>query len=243
MARDRNSNFWISYADLMTSLFFVMLVLFIVVVAKYESDGKLSPDEIARLRKENKELREKVNDLEATNKKLQGAKEASDEQLTKLIELFNVQEKIDKQFFTYDETFKRFTLTNFAVKFDRDSFNIANLPQHQRQKLLDIGESLKQTFNKAQKDPATKDAQYLLIVEGQASKDNYSGNDVLSYRRALSLVKYWNKNISFPSNCEIIISGSGQSSKFRDNPDTPPANQRFVIHIVPKPGKMPEIKK
>lgn len=232
MTRDRNSNFWISYADLMTSLFFVMLVLFIVVVTKYESDRIY----LNELKNENKELKARI-------KKLEGAKDVSDEQLEKLVELFKVQDKIDPKYFTYDKTFKRFTLTNFSVKFAKDSFNIANLPQHQRQKLLDIGESLKQTFTKVQNDLATKDAQYLLIVEGQASKDNYSGNDVLSYRRALSLVKYWAKNIKFPSNCEIIISGSGQSSKFRDKPDTPPANQRFVIHIVPKPGKMPEVKR
>ena len=49
--------------------------------------------------------------------------------------------------------------------------------------------------------------------------------------------------IKFPSNCEIIISGSGQSSKFRNTPDIPPKNQRFVIHILPKPGEIPNISK
>ena len=38
--------------------------------------------------------------------------------------------------------------------------------------------------------------------------------------------------------CEVIISGSGQSSKFRVKPDNAKnkKNQRFVIHIIPKPG-------
>ena len=117
-----------------------------------------------------------------------------------------------------------------------------DIPYDQRRDLLEIGKSLKETFEKAQRDVKTKSAQYLLIIEGQASKDNYVKNYELSYLRALSLVKYWNRNgIKFPSNCEIIISGTGQSSRFRNKPDTPPKNQRFVIHIIPKPGEIPNI--
>jgi flagellar motor protein MotB len=89
------------------------------------------------------------------------------------------------------------------------------------------------------------DAEYLLIVEGQSSKDNYPRNYELSYSRALSLVKYWTRNgIRFDDlPCEVIISGSGQASRFRVRPEVingeaNPANQRFVIHIIPKPGIM-----
>lgn len=34
MAKDRSNTFWLSYSDLMTSLFFIMLVLFIVCIVK-----------------------------------------------------------------------------------------------------------------------------------------------------------------------------------------------------------------
>lgn len=34
MPRNRSNTFWLSYSDLMTSLFFIMLVLFIVCVVK-----------------------------------------------------------------------------------------------------------------------------------------------------------------------------------------------------------------
>ena len=65
-------------------------------------------------------------------------------------------------------------------------------------------------------------------------------NDILSYKRAFKLVEFWSKNdISFDSlPCEIIISGSGWRSRFREMPDEPgnKKNQRFVIHIIPKPG-------
>lgn len=242
MAINKNDSFWISFADLMTSLFFVMLVLFIVVVGKMAATGQgvdmhSIQEEIKRLRQENKELK-------AQNKQLEGEKKASEEELKKLVELFNVQEKIDKHYFTYDTKFQRFTLKNFSSRFKTNSYNITDIPTDERQKLLDIGKSLKKTFEQAQKDKTTKNAQYLLIVEGQASKDGYQGNDVLSYSRALSLVKYWKNNgIKLPTNCEILISGSGQSSRFRDQPDIPPYNQRFVIHIIPKPGKMPKVNK
>jgi len=88
-------------------------------------------------------------------------------------------------------------------------------------------------------------AKYLLIIEGQSSKDYYDvdvfrNNYVLSYQRALSLVHLWSiNNIIFEDkNCEVIISGSGQSSPYRIQPDIRDneANQRFVIHIIPKPG-------
>lgn len=237
---NRNSNFWISYADLMTSLFFIMLVLFIVLVGRLVSTGNgidvvALQEEIDALQRENQELKNEI-------KKISGEKDATEEQLSKLAELFNVQEKIDQRYFTYDANFKRFTLKNFSAKFNTQSSQITDIPLDQRNELLKIGKSLKQTFEKAQEDTTTKEAQYLLIVEGQASNDSYPHNYELSYERALSLVKYWNSNgIKFPSNCEIIISGSGKSSIFRDKPDVPPKNQRFVIHIVPKPGKIPSV--
>ena len=79
--------------------------------------------------------------------------------------------------------------------------------------------------------------------------DGYAQNYELSYERALSLVKFWSSNgIVFDDlPCEVIISGSGTSSKFRIYPERViggdgfkkgnPKNQRFVIHIIPKPGK------
>jgi hypothetical protein len=67
-----------------------------------------------------------------------------------------------------------------------------------------------------------------------------------SYERALALVNYWKKRgILFESRAngfkvkenlpfELIVSGSGVFSEFRERYE--PDNQRFVIHIVPKPG-------
>ena len=90
------------------------------------------------------------------------------------------------------------------------------------------------------------EAKFLLIVEGQSSNDGYDYNYELSYQRALALVKFWAKQKIFFDdrgglhNCELIISGSGKDSKFRELPDDRYniKNQRFVIHIIPKPGEI-----
>ena len=81
--------------------------------------------------------------------------------------------------------------------------------------------------------------QYILIIEGQASKDNYLYNYELSYQRALALMRYWieDSNITFGDNCEILISGSGDGKldthSMRETGDER-ENQRFLIHILPK---------
>lgn len=83
-----------------------------------------------------------------------------------------------------------------------------------------------------------KDTQYLLIIEGQASKDSYWYNYELSYLRALALMRFWivDSQIQFGQNCEIIISGSGDGKldthSMREAYE--PENQRFLIHILPK---------
>jgi hypothetical protein len=89
--------------------------------------------------------------------------------------------------------------------------------------------------------PKEENIHYLIIVEGQSSRDNWTGNDILSYNRALSLKQHWiNNSIDFSSikNCELVIAGSGQGGMPRLQPDKPPHNQRFLIHIIPKVGKI-----
>jgi hypothetical protein len=54
-------------------------------------------------------------------------------------------------------------------------------------------------------------------------------------------VKFWKENnvgLDTLKNCEIVIAGSGVKGTPRDEPDIPPANQRFLITIVPKIGEM-----
>ena len=191
MSKEKKSLFWASYADLMTSLFFVMLVLFIICIVKV---GGM-----------NGELRTLYKEAIA-----------------------------DKQ--EYENILV--IPVNFAV----DQYNINGLPASTREELENAGKSLK-----AFVDSTTKKfpgVQYILIIEGQASKTGGTDHNYeLSYRRAYSLKKYWEqKDILFDAvNCEVLIGGSGDGVQsgtglMREDSSKEYLNQRFLIHILPKPG-------
>ena len=206
----KESYFWTSFSDLMTSLFFVMLVLFVLTVAL---------------------LHKRMVDIENERK-------ATQAQLDKIKEIEESVRNINSEYFEYDSLYKRHTLKNIDVSFKTGSSNINDIPQKQLSRLLEVGRSIRSFVDNV--TSKNSNVKYLLIIEGQSSKDFYPKNYELSYERSLALVKYWSKNkIIFDSNnCEVIISGSGQASPFRISPDVAgnKANQRFVIHIIPKPG-------
>lgn len=199
----RESFFWTSYSDLMLSLFFVMLVLFVLTIAMLHSKIK-----------------------------------ATENQLKKIQEIEESVKNINPEYFEFDSIYKRHTLKGISVTFETASSDINNVPVEQLDRLVKMGSSIKQFVDQAIKK--NDNVKYLLILEGQSSKDNYGRNYELSYERALALYKYWwRRGVIFDQNkCEVIISGSGQASLFREKPDNAwnKANQRFVIHIIPKMG-------
>ena len=202
----KESFFWTSYSDLMTSMFFVMLVLFVLAIALLHHKVV----EITRI----KNATDKIQKLEASIS------------------------RIDTAYFQYDSVYKRHTLKDVSVEFEKASSDINDLDTKDLVRLKEAGMAIVAFMQQAK--VSLPDAEYMVIVEGQSSRDSYYDNDGLSYRRALSLVNYWKENgIVFDRlPCEIIISGSGYSSRFRVQPDVTgnKANQRFVIHIIPKPG-------
>lgn len=212
------SFFWTSYSDLMTSMFFVMLVLFVLTVAL---------------------LQKKMGEIIVINEQLE-LKIAKGEEIEKSIE------KIDSNYFDYNEEYKRHTLKNVKATFNDYSANINDISPEDRQTLKEAGWAIREMLQNAA--DSIPEARYLVIIEGQSSKDTYTRNYELSYERALSLVKFWSRipeedggPITFDDlPCEIIISGSGHASQFREQPDIPgnKENQRFVIHIIPKPGML-----
>ena len=199
----KTAYFWTTYLDFMSSLFFVMLVLFVLTIVL---------------------LFKRIN--------------ATETELKKIKEINESIEKIDSTYFEYDSDYKRHTLKNIQVSFNVNSSNIEDIDPNDREHLKKAGQAIVTFMKEAQRELPS--AKYLLIIEGQSSKDYYKYNYRLSYERALSLVEFWSVNgISFDGlPCEVIISGSGQSSKFRVKPDNAKnkKNQRFVIHIIPKPG-------
>ncbi|MBR4155897.1 MAG: hypothetical protein IKU01_04235 [Bacteroidales bacterium] len=219
----KESFFWTSYSDLMTSMFFVMLVLFVVTVALLHKEMVKIGDEREAMRIE---------------------RDFTQSQLDKIREIQEATQTIDTNYFKFDENYKRHTLRNITVSFKTGSSDINDIPENVRNTLAKAGESIRKSMLKAQKE--NPEAKFLLIVEGQSSNDGYVRNYELSYSRALSLVKFWSsRGIYFDKkggiyNCEVIISGSGTASKFRELPDNSDneKNQRFVIHIIPKPGEI-----
>jgi len=205
MSKKVKDFFWLSYSDLMTSLFFIMLVLFILVysIMKFQQ-GKL----IDRI-----------------------------EEYEKIEEIKLAINNIDSAYFKYDSTYKKHIL-NIQTQFKTQSHNIEDIPETTRIDLVEAGKAI---LNLIKTLPKEENIHYLIIVEGQSSRDNWIGNDILSYNRALSLKQHWiNNNIDFATinNCELVIAGSGQGGMPRLQPDKPPNNQRFLIHIIPKVGKI-----
>jgi len=198
--------FWLSYSDLMTSLFFVMLVLFVLV---YTMQNKM----IGELGEKGKEL-DRIKEIEKT------------------------VNNIDTAYFKYDEVNKKHILNMQFLFLPKGSSDINSIVPDKRIELFEAGNVIKKLILKY---PEEENIKYLIVVEGQASKDGWPGNDDLSYHRAQSLIKFWEQNnigLDKLKNCEIIIAGSGEKGIPRTQPDLGNANQRFLITIVPKIGQM-----
>lgn len=215
MASDNKSFFWASYADLMTSLFFVMLTLFIVVIIALNN---------ARINAE-----EQTEELQA--------------KIDKADEINNATRELDTkhaEYFEYFPEYKKHKL-GVSVNFPVSSASMSNIPIQTKNDLIRTGKILQDFITRTTK--SNPHIQYLLIIEGQASKDKSIYNYELSYQRALSLKKFWDENsISFEDkNCEVLICGSGDgrlSGTGLMREKTEVLNQRFLIHILPKPGKI-----
>lgn len=210
--RQKESFFWTSYSDLMTSLFFVMLLLFVFAIA-------LLHHQVEEVRKD---------------------RDATRAELDKINEIRTAIENIDTVYFEYNPQFKKHILKT-EVKFRTGSHNMNDLSDATKKELLSARSSIEETLEKlVEKDDS---ASYLLVIEGQASKDSYFLNDQLSYDRALALYKFWfpdSDTLSFGRfPCEIVIAGAGvRGGKPRSKVNSD--NQRFLIQILPKPGIISE---
>jgi outer membrane protein OmpA-like peptidoglycan-associated protein len=208
---NRKSLFWTSYSDLMSSLFFTLLVLFVVAIIAMGLALK------------------KANDLQI----------ATQNEINKIRNIENSIQNINKTWFEYNEQYKKHIL-KIDVSFPRGKADITHIPLEKREDLYNAGLAIDKFLKKAATEYG-ESVKYLLIIEGQASNDGFAGNFDLSYQRALSLYKYLeeNRNLDLKrDNCEVLICGSGTQGTMRSYPDNAwnANNQRFLIHILPKPG-------
>ena len=221
---NKKSLFWTSYSDLMTSLFFAMLVLFVVVVVA----------------------------MGAANRELVVAKQQLEEALKRAeitIEQQNQVLRLQEQFQTlanstsldYDEEKRMFYAKDF-VGIEIFEPNEADIKTEYMGKVDEVGKDIKNIIDSLKK--SSSNFKFQLVIEGTAAipynqlragtyaKDNYDMY-ILSYRRALALYKRW-QHLNFrDGNTEIIIAGSGFNGINRDN-RVEDNNKRFVIQIIPK---------
>ena len=220
------SFFWVSYTDLMTTLFFVMLVLYVLTFIKLRYEQE----------RYKVKVEEKVEELDKLRYEQEMYKVKAEE-LDKIREIEKSINNIDSTYFKYNTEYKKHIL-NINVKYKSESTNINDINQSNRTKLVNAGNSIKNLIGKLKHEDNIK---YLVIIEGQASKlgeQDYNYN--LSYQRALSLIAFWKYNsidLDDLKNCELIIAGSGEKGLPRDI-ENDRNNQRFLIHIIPKIGKI-----
>lgn len=235
MKKGKNNFFWASYSDLMTSLFFVMFVLFVIYKTK---------DDTLSLNREVARLEEQLKNLIGKNQSLADSLKVSEAEKDKLKELEYPKQYIDNSIFKYEQKYKRFALIN-DVKFSggEDAYQKPD----DANRAVTIGRSIVKLIREvnSNKELRSLSPKYLVIIEGMASKhtggeyDNY----LLSYRRAYRLYQTWRDEsdirevLDNEDICEIIIAGSGTRGVGREAmingyDDTP--NQRFLIQIIPK---------
>ncbi|MFC5272001.1 hypothetical protein [Adhaeribacter terreus] len=250
MEKSNKDFFWPSYVDLMTVLFVVMLVMFVLSYIRFKNNEEKL---IATIKE-----KEKIEELQQAVSTMMN----------------------DQSLFRYDPQFKRYTLAQDVKfkgnKWDLsqpyESLD-GNVQQSLRyinstgRKLKNIVDSL---MLRRQNDPVLKNVSYVLVITGSASDlrdarlqggyDNYCYTDyeswgyVLSYQRALALYDYWKTNRivdfdhkAYHQTIELVIAGTGYGGVGRYNPDKrnltignneEKLNQRFLIQIIPKVGEV-----
>jgi len=208
------SFFWTSYSDLMTSLFFVMLVLFVLVIVLLH----------------NEMVKQKIiiSDQTKLIEKL--------ERITQIDKQFEPLVKSGK--FQYYPKSKKFVAKDLLGHEIFNPNNTIILPKYE-QTTIDVGREVEKLLQKLSKE--NKDFSYQLVIEGNManegnksiSQDQNRGYKT-SYERALAVYQLWRSNgIDLRKyNTEILICGSGFNGLDRDPKEE--NNKRFSIQIIPK---------
>ena len=240
MKKNNKDYFWLSFADLMTSLFFVMLVLFVLVVSIMQNKSAALEINSNILEVKTKELEKKIiengtvqNELKNLNNQLK-ADAIELEKIRSINETLKTLEKGNN--FKYNNSCKRFELKQEIIF----STNSAIIPKNQALMLKNAGFELKRIIQTFKEE---KNIKFLIVIEGRAARHEkerlnlkYANNvKDLSYSRSLALFKLWeNSGINFNSdNSEIMIAGSGFDGLCRYSGSQEGKNKRFIIQVIP----------
>lgn len=220
---NKKSLFWTSYSDLMTSLFFAMLVLFIVIVIAMGQSNKTLNETIAGLQNNNldvttlnqqlRETKDKLAKLQKDTAYLHQQLREADKRYDQAIVTKQDAERIanlqmqfktlsSSRYLKYSEEKYMFYVPELEGKeiFQR---NEAIIKSEYENTIEEIGKEIKQLIETLSVGD-NRVFKYQLVIEGMAAipynkwKSNHFNPDdesvyILSYKRALALYKFWQK--------------------------------------------------
>jgi hypothetical protein len=251
---DHEKSFWLSYSDLLTSLFFVSLILFIAVwayskllankatgleaeLAEAEESLDTRKGEFARLQAQLIRCQTENADLDSVRANVQMRLEKF--QIIQAID--SATRKVNTRYFVYNQKNKRFRL-RVDPNFRPNSHNIRDIPSNIRLQIKEAGKELNQFLEVLQRE--FPEVEFLVVIEGNTQKYNENWKRIpndgyrLSYNRALALLNYWKNNqidLGSNANCEVLLVGSGYFGRGREVNEE--ENRKFTIQITPKVGE------
>ena len=206
-SKKKNDFFWVSFSDLMTTMFFVMLVLFVLTVGYLKLEQAKTVAKFEEL--------QKIVQLEEQFKPLQ---KGGDFHYLEKCKKFIAKDLMGEEIFEPDKTnilpeFRSMTI-NVGKKLEEFLSNLEK-ENPDFSYLLVIEGNMANTYDKR----FNKNSEYGFKT---------------SYERALAVYNLWlENNINFrKSNIEVLISGSGFNGLCREPIEE--NNKRFSIQIIPK---------
>ena len=224
--QNRRDFFWPSYVDLMTALFLVMLVLFVLSYKRFQDKQASLEQAKARLEVQLRE-KKKLDEIRAALARLE-----------------------DPRYFVYNPRYKRYELS-FNISFAPNS---PALPPADQPRLLAAGRFLRSKLQGLGTTDSIQYLVVIegrtarfnrRLPNGRYSYDdprNFDGpiTRQISYLRALALYQLWrDAGIDFPApRYEVMAAGSGFSGVGRYTGAQEDLNRRFIIQIQPKIGSL-----
>jgi outer membrane protein OmpA-like peptidoglycan-associated protein len=207
----KSNFFWVSYADLMTSLFFIMLVLYVITFVLLQS-------EMDKIEADSKKLKE----IENVEKALQDLDKRYFE-FDKINKRYKL--KVDAVFHSGSDK-----ITDIPLKLRKEIF-LAGKALYEKINSI-IKDNPDVDYLLVIEGNTQRINNNWITIPNAGYK--------LSYRRALALFNYWkSRGLDFReigTQCEIIIAGSGYFGQSRNKEDEN-HNRRFTIQITSKVGK------
>jgi hypothetical protein len=220
----KNNFFWVGYSDLMTSMFFIMLVLFVITIGY---------------------LQVKISENERLIEELKIREQGLIQETERLQKLLNLEEQfrplIDDNSFYYLSDCKKFIVKDLMGIEIFNPNKVVIKPEY-ISRTISAGKKIDAFLGELSEQ--NKGFSYLLVIEGNMANDFKKPKPVdrpdfylKSYERALAVYNLWLKNgINFRQyDVEVMICGSGLNGLCRDPIEE--NNKRFSIQIIPKVSK------